>query len=1037
MALPAYDDEAAWAGHSIDGRWLAQLLADGTPANGRGLRLRGARILGGLTLDGVELAGRLELVDCQLGAHPIRLRDARTRTVRLQGVHSGGIDARRAHVRGALLLQDARVHGEVRLVDARVDASVECDGAHFGLGDVALDADRAQIGGSLALHAGFAATGIVSLQAASLGGALAATGARMENPGGVALFANDADISGAVYLNDGFTATGMVRMQGARVNGGVSLAGGRFANPGDDAIQFHGSRLGGSLILRGATVEGGTRLINVEIGGDLACRQARLTHPDATVLDASRAKVTGHAFLDDGFTAEGEVRLTGATVAGRMQLSGATLACRAGPALQADGVTVGESLLLDGGFTATGILRLVGARIGADINCNGAHIQADLAGPPCLDLLGAQVGGSLWLRDGFVADGGVQIARASFGQVDCRGGVLRKPDGYALSAGGARIAGGLFLTGGFRAEGQVRLPGTTIGRDFYAAGGTVVNAGGAALHLTRAHITGDVVLGEGFAASGRVSLVRAVVGGKLDFSGGTFTHEGGPAVDLPYAQVSGAVLFDGDTTITGQVQLRGAAITGNLSFGAGRVSNAAGPAISATNARITGSVSLRGVVDGGVRLKGVSIGGDLDCRGAQLRGTATRPALAADRSRISGGLLLSNGFRADGEVRIRSSEVNGHATCRDATFVNVDGTALNFAGTRFTGDLVLDQGYRAEGTTGLGNTTIGNDLDCTGGQFSNPDGRALYVVGAHIGGSVNLDRGFTAGGLVTLAAATVGGDVRGDGGQIAGGLDATGTRIAGTLSLRDGFHCSAAVLLRGATAGTLHDDAGSWPEMVDLDGFRYERLVCPDADRGWRARSRWLRRQLTPSALGYVQLAAVYRASGDELWARRILTERYNALLRPPVHWRRQLPRGPLDRAWKLWRWVLRFTTGHGFAPGRSLLIALPLAVALTAWLAHARHEDMLVATDDTVAAVGEVPQSSVCDDHYPCVQPFVYALDNLVPIVDLGQRSRWAPDQSHRGASWLDDGRWLAAATWATSTLGWVLATLVAASFTQTVRRD
>ncbi|HEV7760060.1 MAG TPA: hypothetical protein VGO78_13760, partial [Acidimicrobiales bacterium] len=65
------------------------------------------------------------------------------------------------------------------------------------------------------------------------------------------------------------------------------------------------------------------------------------------------------------------------------------------------------------------------------------------------------------------------------------------------------------------------------------------------------------------------------------------------------------------------------------------------------------------------------------------------------------------------------------------------------------------------------------------------------------------------------------------------------------------------------------------------------------------------------------------------------------------------------------------------------------------------------------------------------------YALDNLVPIVDFGQRSSWATDQAHRGAHWWDDGRWLAAATWVTSAVGWILATLAAASFTQVIRRD
>jgi hypothetical protein len=269
-------------------------------------------------------------------------------------------------------------------------------------------------------------------------------------------------------------------------------------------------------------------------------------------------------------------------------------------------------------------------------------------------------------------------------------------------------------------------------------------------------------------------------------------------------------------------------------------------------------------------------------------------------------------------------------------------------------------------------------------------------------------------------------------------MDATGARVAGSLSLCDGFRADGAVVLRNAAVGALHDDQASWPDRLDLDGFRYERLVARPPDRTWRARTRWLQRQQTPSALGYVQLAAVYRSAGDELWARRIMIDRYNALLRPPPHWEDQVPNGPRYEAWKLWRWVLRLTIGHGYSPARSLVIGLPLVVALAVWLGHAAQTDMLVATDETAVTTTEgPPRSSTCDDRYPCVQPVVYALDNLVPIVDLGQRSRWSPDQSHHGSTWYDDGRWLAAGTWTTSVFGWVLATLVAASFTQVIRRE
>jgi hypothetical protein len=167
--------------------------------------------------------------------------------------------------------------------------------------------------------------------------------------------------------------------------------------------------------------------------------------------------------------------------------------------------------------------------------------------------------------------------------------------------------------------------------------------------------------------------------------------------------------------------------------------------------------------------------------------------------------------------------------------------------------------------------------------------------------------------------------------------------------------------------------------------------------------------------------------------------ERHNARLRPPAAWRAHLPAGWRGVAARLRRRILRLSIGHGYVPARSLAIAAPLLVGLSLWLGYAASEDMLVPVGETpaTAAGGVDVRSATCDASYPCVQPVVYALDNVVPIVDLGQRSRWAADQSNRGGSWLDDGRWLAAALWATSAIGWILATLVAASFTQVIRRE
>ena len=126
------------------------------------------------------------------------------------------------------------------------------------------------------------------------------------------------------------------------------------------------------------------------------------------------------------------------------------------------------------------------------------------------------------------------------------------------------------------------------------------------------------------------------------------------------------------------------------------------------------------------------------------------------------------------------------------------------------------------------------------------------------------------------------------------------------------------------------------------------------------------------------------------------------------------------------------------FEPARALGIAVPLLVGMTLWYGHARAQDMVVPADEAKhPAATTQAQASVCTARYPCFQPVVYAVDNVVPIVDLGQRGNWQPDQSRDAEHWVDSGRWLAAATWVTSAVGWLLASLVAASFTQVIRRE
>lgn len=744
-----------------------------------------------------------------------------------------------------------------------------------------------------------------------------------------------------------------------------------------------GARIAGGLDLEGADLPRRLALIRCQLGPhplDLQGSRTRLVDLSGlrcSELRGAGLEVGGTLVLGHGFRADGPVTLTRATIDGDLVgdggrfLSATTSTGPADPSATTDDAVVGSSALeLSGvhvtgsvllrGAIADGAVRLRDAKVGGILDCSGAHLT-----------------GTRTDEDDGRANG---VPRTTRGRAD----------GVAFVASRTEVGGSIFLSDGFEATGEVRLVSVRAGGDLDLSGARLTNPGATALSAARARIAGSLLLLRGFSTEGRLRISGATFGGDIHCVDGRFAGASGPVLEGAGIQVAGALRLIDGTTLDGEVHLVGASVGGDLDCRGSHLHNPDGLALDARNARVTGNVLLRDDFEarGVVFLVGVTIGANLECTGGHLTDRRSS-ALNVGGAHIEGSIYLNRGFRADGQVRMLGTVVGGSVMCTGGTIDNPGGIALIADNIRCAGSIYLLGGFTARGEVRVPGATIGGNLDCAGARLDNPGATALAAHGARVAGTVILNQGMRTDGLIRLA---------------------------------------------DADAAALRDDRSSWPDHVDLDGFRYGRLDCPPADRGWRARSEWLRRQPRPGAQGYLQLAGVYQAAGDELDARKTRIERHNVLLDPPAHWRDQLPDGLRGLSGRLWRRLLRATIGHGFEPARALLIAVPLVLAMSLWYEHARQDDMLIPNPD---APTPLPEASTCDDTYPCVQPLVYALDNLVPILDFGQRSRWAPDQSHTGAAWWDNGRWLATATWVTGAVGWILATLAAASFTQVIRRE
>lgn len=480
--------------------------------------------------------------------------------------------------------------------------------------------------------------------------------------------------------------------------------------------------------------------------------------------------------------------------------------------------------------------------------------------------------------------------------------------------------------------------------------------------------------------------------------------------------------------VPGGVELTGARIAGDLDVGGAELGDgAAAPeyALAADRVEIAGDVFLGDGFrsHGEVRLQGARIHGHLTCEGSSLTNLAG-PALRLDRAEVAGGVLLRGGFTATGEVRLPGSRIGGTLNCTGAILTNPGGTALSASGAVVAGGIYLRSGFTATGDVRIRGARISGQLVCEGGTFGNAAGPALRLDRTEVSGDLLLGGGFRAAGEVRMPAVSIGGELNCVGGRFTGdsgrALHGEGMRVAGSLRLRGlAAPVSGVVNLTRAVVGELDDDEASWPAPGNLriTGFVYDRL-SDTAPTQVAKRRAWIRRQPEYHPQPYQQLAQVYRRAGHVDEAQRIGIAQHDDARTD----------GDVEGWGRLWNWLLGWSVGHGYRPGRMIWVLLVLftATAIPVYIG-AQH--------DTFAQVGNTPNPAVTASHcgpgYPCLSWPAYALEDITPILNLHQAENWQPDGS-RPWGWLLRG-WLQAATVA----GWLATTLLIAAVSGLTQRE
>jgi hypothetical protein len=628
------------------------------------------------------------------------------------------------------------------------------------------------------------------------------------------------------------------------------------------------------------------------------------------------------------------------------------------------------------------------------LRLHAVHGTRPVKGPKLakLRLCGAEIGGNLDLR-------GCTLE----GVADSDGHVL------PLCADGITVRGHVLLSDGFNAKGEIRLNGCRIHRNLDCSGATLRNPNGYSLSAAGGHVSGSLRLRRrksityperaDFVSQGTLRLEGAKIDGDLDCRAGTFWA----TAFLPDRIASKKKPSKDDTY-----------------------------AISADGLKVGADVLLtKATAHGTISLIGAHVGSDFDCKKAVFDFPGEEP-LVADAITVVGSTFLIN-TNTNGLLRFVQANLKQGLYIQNATFDTTKGCKWwtdNEAAK-------IDLGGPACGLYAP-DAQVGGEVRWERiGKISNREPQPnlfwLFVSGSKFSCIADdqeswqqLDRF----------------DVTGcDYDSIWGLTDEEVSWRLGQLDrqyakINSKSRCPDAVLslermrrwLRNKLvkrfkpqlyiqlaktfrAAGYEAAARSILTRLERNKTRYSDEInsksrYPGAVLSLERMRRWLR-ELYP--LGntdfdelvkrfkpqpYIQLATTFRAAGFEAAARRTLTR----LERNKTRY------SDIRSFLRLWRWMLDVLMRYGYSPFRPVLILLTWAAVSAAVFHNAHEQKQIVATRENrssdaydqkqIVASRENQSSPTASNQDPdpitAFNAIVYAVDTLVPIVDLNQKKNW-----------------------------------------------
>ena len=398
------------------------------------------------------------------------------------------------------------------------------------------------------------------------------------------------------------------------------------------------------------------------------------------------------------------------------------------------------------------------------------------------------------------------------------------------------------------------------------------------------------------------------------------------------------------------------------------------------------------------------------------------------------GALYFDGTVFNGVIKLMSARIGSTFVCDRAQILVKSGYGLDATGSVFEDGISFGGEFFTSGGIQLIDARLTGVLDCTSAKLHVPEGDALVLTRATVTGGVYLCGGFESWGAIRMQDAEIGGTLSFMGASVAWVL-CMNMRLTGDM-LWMGVTKSAGTNLdlTAATIKALRDDVLSWPsaDNLTLTGFTYGELILhkapspEEAKNGWfpqelplnaDARIEWLMRQSREGRIQpqpWMALSAHLQARGDDRAAKHVVyrLRRVQAI---------EKKTSPLLRGL-----AIRFAWLEE-APLR-ILYSITLTL-LIGWaiFGYASHKGAIAPT--SAEAYRAFMAGKVMPVAYPTFNPFVYTLDNAVPLVKLGQDDKWTPDHRFVSTNPLTSYWFLMWVRWGIILFGWFQATVLAAA--------